>query len=530
MADLKISQLSDGGNAQAADEFVVARSGANYRIDGASVAAAATSVGTLSSLTVSGTTTFGANLLSSSSAAFIGANTSDGADSATVTIGGGGDGNSTRGAYVLMAGNESAATGNIEISSGNVAGSSLSLVARSTTSPMLFYSGGTTERMRLDASGNLGLGVTPSAWNTAGGFKALQVGNGSLSSNAATTVYVSSNFVSTSTGDKYISTGAAGVYAQSSGAHVWYSAASGTAGTAITFTQAMTLDASGNLLLGATANIASTRQELVMRGANGAVVSLGNNTDADRFQLASDSGANALINNKANTPMIFYTNNTERARITSGGYFKASNDGTYVDSGSSVHELRSTTTDTVVARVTHNAASPYGMIIGFSGAAPDNNTNYFLSCRDNASGQTDRCIIYSDGDLANHDGVYGTISDERLKQDIVDAGSQWNDLKAVRFRKYRMKTDVAADENAPFMLGVVAQEIEQTSPGLVDEHPDFEEQEVTDEDGNVTTERVQVGTTKTVKSSILLMKAAVALQEAMARIEALEARLEALEA
>jgi hypothetical protein len=141
-----------------------------------------------------------------------------------------------------------------------------------------------------------------------------------------------------------------------------------------------------------------------------------------------------------------------------------------------------------------------------------------------------RLYVYSDGDLANHDGVYGTISDERLKQDIVDAGSQWDDLKAIRFRKYRMKTDVAANPDAPAMLGVVAQELEQVSPGLVDEHPDFEEHEVTDEDGNVTTERVQVGTTKTVKSSILLMKAAVALQEAMARIEALEARLAVLEA
>ncbi len=131
--------------------------------------------------------------------------------------------------------------------------------------------------------------------------------------------------------------------------------------------------------------------------------------------------------------------------------------------------------------------------------------------------------------------MYGTISDERLKQDIIDAGSQWDDIKAIRFRKYRMKTDVAADPNAPAMLGVVAQELEQTSPGLVDEHPEYETRDVPvlDEDGNetgeVTTEKVQVGTTKTVKSSILLMKAAVALQEAMARIEALKDHPEAFD-
>jgi len=182
----------------------------------------------------------------------------------------------------------------------------------------------------------------------------------------------------------------------------------------------------------------------------------------------------------------------------------------------------------VAAQIANTASSsPRGLDISFTAASPDDNTNYFLVCADST---TNRCFIYSDGDLANHDGVYGTISDERLKQDIVDAGSQWDDLKAVRFRKYRMKTDVAADPNAPYQLGVIAQELEQTSPGLVDEHPDFEEQDVEDEDGNVTTEKVQVGTTKSVKSSILLMKAAVALQEAMARIEALEARLEALEA
>ena len=59
MADTKISALSDGGVAQATDEFIIARSGANYRVDGAQVAAAATQIGTLTSLTVTGTATVG---------------------------------------------------------------------------------------------------------------------------------------------------------------------------------------------------------------------------------------------------------------------------------------------------------------------------------------------------------------------------------------------------------------------------------------------------------------------------------------
>jgi hypothetical protein len=211
--------------------------------------------------------------------------------------------------------------------------------------------------------------------------------------------------------------------------------------------------------------------------------------------------------------MAFATAGTERGQFTANGFLKVAPDGSYRSSTLGYHEFTQTAdTNTMVIRnrnASITAGSP-GLIVEFSASSPDNNASSFLYCADST---TARCYIYADGDLANHDGVYGTISDERLKQDIIDAPSQWNDIKAIRFRKYRMKTDVAADPNAPHLLGVVAQELEQTSPGLVDEHPD----------GNG-------GTTKSVKSSILLMKAAVALQEAMTRIEALEARIAALEA
>ena len=139
-----------------------------------------------------------------------------------------------------------------------------------------------------------------------------------------------------------------------------------------------------------------------------------------------------------------------------------------------------------------------------------NGTWKYLSCAINGVGE--KLQIIDSGTVNNATGTYGTISDARLKQDIVDAGSQWDDLKAIRFRKYRMKTDVEANPDAPALLGVVAQELEQVCPGLVDES--------NNEDGS---------TTKSVKTSVLLMKAAVALQEAMARIEQLEAKVAALE-
>ena len=107
---------------------------------------------------------------------------------------------------------------------------------------------GPTERMRIDKAGNLGLGVTPSAWAT---YKALQVDNGAIANYSPTqdASYISNAYYNS--GWKYIASAYALRYAQdgSSGSHKWYTAASGTAGNAITFTQAMTLDASGVLSL-----------------------------------------------------------------------------------------------------------------------------------------------------------------------------------------------------------------------------------------------------------------------------------------
>jgi hypothetical protein len=120
-------------------------------------------------------------------------------------------------------------------------------------------------------------------------------------------------------------------------------------------------------------------------------------------------------------------------------------------------------------------------------------------------------VLYN-GNVANTNGTYGTLSDARAKQDITDASSQWDDIKAVRVRKYRLISDiersVGTGIEAPYQIGVVAQELQQTSPGLVETNGD---------ESNM----------MTVKSSIMYMKAIKALQEAMTRIEQLEARLDA---
>ena len=134
--------------------------------------------------------------------------------------------------------------------------------------------------------------------------------------------------------------------------------------------------------------------------------------------------------------------------------------------------------------------------------------------------------IESNGDFLSATGSYGTVSDQNLKENIADSGSQWNDIKAMRVRKYSWKKDKASEAN---MIGVVAQELESAGMGKLvttnlesnpgdDGAPDAP---TLDSDGNQ-------NSFKSVKTSVIHMKALKALQEAMERIEALEAKVASL--
>jgi hypothetical protein len=177
---------------------------------------------------------------------------------------------------------------------------------------------------------------------------------------------------------------------------------------------------------------------------------------------------------------------------------------------------------TVLNLTNDHESHPQGIQLGFSSASPNNNTQEAFKFSDNVN---NRCIIWSNGDIDNTGNSYSAFSDERIKNSITDASSQWDDIKAIKVRKFKKNSDVLQyGEDAPIHIGVVAQEVESAGmSGLVFEHPADEIEIANNEDIS------EGDMVKSVKYSILYMKAIKALQEAMTKIETLESRVTALE-
>jgi len=208
-------------------------------------------------------------------------------------------------------------------------------------------------------------------------------------------------------------------------------------------------------------------------------------TDAGGFTAGQTNGLCAV--SPATSPITFITQAsdstlTERMRITSDGGCDHFN--TNSDPGLQVANSQGAGASYQAIQVRHSATTF------------DTGTVSFL--------------VFTNGNVQNTNNSYGAISDAKLKENIVDASSQWNDLKALQVRNYNFKPET--NQQTHTQIGLIAQEVELVSPGLVSESPDR------DEDGN------DLGTvTKSVNYSVLYMKAVKALQEAMERIEILEA-------
>ena len=255
-------------------------------------------------------------------------------------------------------------------------------------------------------------------------------------------------------------------------------------------------------------------------------------TTGSSGHTASDGGFiaywhdnNFYFNNQEGGQFRFYTGGLEAVNIA----------------GTGKNISNANVNDVMLLSQNAHSSSPYGHQVAFTAASPDNNVNNFFIGSDNT---TSRIIIYSDGDIDNHDNSYGATSDERIKQDIVDANSQWDDIKAIKVRNFKKKDDVDQyGDKAWSHIGVIAQELETVSPKLIKER----QPTATDikhssefgtlyEDGDTIPDDKEIGDVKEIKEnvkrvnySVLYMKAVKALQEAMTRIETLEAKVAKLE-
>ena len=288
----------------------------------------------------------------------------------------------------------------------------------------------------------------------------------------------------------------------------------------ISGTEKMRLNTRGELLLGTTDAIADT---------NDSAIHLKDTSGGNIYFLRNDSSVSG--GNDLGT-LRFYSNdggtNKECARLQAeadGSHSSTSRPGRFVFS------TVSDNTTTLRQRFLLNRnglaelnSADHGYDVGVTNGAGTSARLYTgrHSATNGTPGSgTIAFRVFSNGNVQNTNNSYGSISDAKLKENIVDANSQWEDIKGIRVRNYNF---IGGETHT--QLGVVAQEVELISPGLVTEESDI------DDDGN------DLGTvTKSVNYSVLYMKAVKALQEAQTRIETLEsqhadllARVTALEA
>jgi hypothetical protein len=172
----------------------------------------------------------------------------------------------------------------------------------------------------------------------------------------------------------------------------------------------------------------------------------------------------------------------------------------------------SSETGQIVGNIAVGSSSPSGacsLFLNYASAAPNNNSNSYLICNDNSGVQ--KLNIYSSGTVSNRTGTYNSLSDLKLKENIVDATPKLDKLMQAKVRNYNLIGDELKQ------IGFVAQELEQVFPGLVEDVPDFDEnQQLTGE------------VTKMVKTSVLIPILVKAMQELKAQVDAQAAEIQAL--
>jgi hypothetical protein len=324
--------------------------------------------------------------------------------------------------------------------------------------------GSGTALLNLLSSGNLGLGVTPSAWAA----RAFQIGNASNSGWASIGYdangkgfFATSAFNDTGSAWKYTATGfAATLYSADSGTHKWFIAPSGTAGNAITFTQAMTLDASGNLLVGGTAAYRSGR--LVVKDANRTQTSTLANlhvstTDAQGIDIGGSIGMGGQVGGDE-APFAYVSGRKENS--TSGNYAGYLAFATQESGGAVAEAARISSTGNFLVGTTSSTLTNGGVRLRNNGG---NIGEIALANNSGASDYVARFLWGATPTLVGNITVsstataYVTSSDYRLKNitgPITTSGAYIDSLKPV---EGTWKADGST------FVGLIAHEVQEAS-------------------------------------------------------------------
>ena len=228
-------------------------------------------------------------------------------------------------------------------------------------------------------------------------------------------------------------------------------------------TEIMRLTSTGNVGIGTSSP--SARLEISTGGATKARITstIDNNADLDFYTngvyrgLIEGNSVGMLFGTVGALPNLFITNNTERMRITSGGYLLVG-----ATSTPNQHRIVGSASGLWALVVQNNISSnPFGQVIQYENAAPNGTGNAFLYCGDSV---TVRAEIRSNGGIANYSANNVNLSDARTKTDIVDAGGYLDKICAIPVRTFKYKDQTDNELN----LGVIAQEVEAVAPELVD--------------------------------------------------------------
>ena len=243
-----------------------------------------------------------------------------------------------------------------------------------------------------------------------------------------------------------------------------------------------------------------------------------NSADTDALHLFAFDGSNNA------TASLYDASGNHRIKLATSG-------SSFIGNGNTGFGDETSPPATISAR--HNGTSQPAAQFKATHTSFSNDVVQIVASRDGATTQFNmltvfdnnndiKALIRPDGDLENANNSYGTLSDQRYKENIADASSQWNDIKALQIRKYNLIGESTTH------IGVIAQELETAGMnGLVYDAPEYGEYE--NENGDTVLGPLET-TRKGVKTSVLYMKAVKALQEAMTKIETLETEMTALKA